>query len=53
MDPASTTEKKMTGHHDLDITICAIIKMGSLIAPCTIVSWIAIQVHEFMKPWWF
>lgn len=53
MDPASTTEKKMTGHHDLDLTIGALLKMGSWIVPCMIVSWIACEVSEFMKPWRF
>lgn len=53
MDPASTTEKKMTGHHDLDLAIGALLKMGSWIVPCMIVSWIACEVGEFMKPWRF
>ena len=51
MDPASTTEKKMTGYTDLEITVLALIKMGTWIAPCVVVAWIVTEAIEFMKPW--
>lgn len=41
----------MTGHHDLDLTIGALLKMGSWIVPCVIVAWIVTEAIEFMKPW--
>lgn len=53
MDPASTMETTMTGYTDLEITVLALIKMGTWIAPCVVVAWIACEVGEFMKPWRF
>lgn len=51
MDPASTMETTMTPHTDLEITLLALLKMGTWIAPCVVVSWIATEAIEFMKPW--
>lgn len=49
--PASTMETTMTGYTDLEITVLALIKMGTWIAPCVVVAWIVTEAIEFMKPW--
>ena len=41
----------MNAHTDLAITALALLKMGCWITPCVVVSWIACEVIEFMKPW--
>jgi hypothetical protein len=37
----------------LSIALLAGIKMASWIAPSLIISWITLQVSEFVKPWRF